>query len=81
MTCKILRLFFNTLAADDKHSLVKRENLTKPIQMHLSQKQKAVSRCLRAFSKSTLNFERFPEKIPLIAYVFPNLQTPEDVAR
>ena len=49
--------------------------------MHLSQKQKAVSRCLRAFSKSTLNFERFPEKIPLIAYVFPNLQTPEDVAR
>ena len=40
MTWKTLRLFVNTLIADDKYSLLGRDNLTQPIQMHLSQKQK-----------------------------------------
>ena len=30
---KILGLFVNTLTADDKHSLINRENLTEPIRM------------------------------------------------
>ena len=30
----------NTFTADDKYSLLKRDNLTQPIQMQLSQKQK-----------------------------------------
>ena len=40
MTYKILGLFFrNTLTADDKYSLVNRNNLVQPIQMQLSKKQ------------------------------------------
>ena len=37
---KILGLFLNTLSADDKYSLLKRENSMQPIQMQLSNKQK-----------------------------------------
>ena len=38
--CKVLGLFVNTLTADDKYSLLNRDNLTQPIHMQLSQKQK-----------------------------------------
>ena len=37
---KILRLFLNTLTADDKYSLINRDTLTQPIWMQLSQKEK-----------------------------------------
>ena len=60
--CKILRLFVNTLTADDKYSLLNRGNLTQPIQILLSQKQKTFSRFLSSFFKSTLNFEHFQKK-------------------
>ena len=39
--CKILRLFVNTLTADGKYSLLNRDNLTEPIQILLSEIQKA----------------------------------------
>ena len=35
-----LRLFVNLLTADDKYSLLNRDNLTQPIQVELSQKEK-----------------------------------------
>ena len=54
--CKISRLFLNTLTADGKYSLFKRDNLTQPIQMQLSRKQKTFSDCSGAFLKSSLNF-------------------------
>ena len=38
--CKISRLFVNTMSADDKYSLLNRDNLAQQIQMQLSQKQK-----------------------------------------
>ena len=38
--CKILGLFVNALTADDKYSLVNRDNLLQDLQMQLSQKQK-----------------------------------------
>ena len=60
--CKILRLFVNTLTADDKYSLINRDNLTQPIQILLSQKQKTFSQFLSSFLKSTLNFEHFQKK-------------------
>ena len=41
--CKILRLLVNTLTDDDKYSLLDRDNLTEPIQILLSQKQKTFS--------------------------------------
>ena len=59
VTCKIFRLFVNTLTVDDKYSLFNRDNLTQPIQMHLSQKEKTFSEYTSKFFKSKLNFEYF----------------------
>ena len=60
--CKISRLFPNTLSADGKYSLLNRDNLTQPIQMQLSRKQKTFSEFFSAFLKSSLNFEHFQKK-------------------
>ena len=60
--CKILRLSVNTLTADDKYSLLNRDNLTEPIPILLSQKQKSFSQFFSAFLKSTLNFAHFHKK-------------------
>ena len=78
---KILRLFVNTLIVDDKHYLLNRDNLTQPIQMQLSQKQKTFPQFFFAFSKSILNLKRFPKKMTLIAHVFAKLRVPKDVVR
>ena len=57
-----LKLFINTLSADGKYSLFNRDNLTQPIQMQISQKQKTFSEFLSAFFKSNLNFQHFQKK-------------------
>ena len=54
---KILRPFVNTLAVNDKHYLLNRDNLTRPIQIQLSQKQKIFSEFFFAFLKTLLNFK------------------------
>ena len=59
---KILRPFVNTLAVNDKHYRLNRDNLTRPIHVELSQKQKIFSEFFFAFSKSILNFKHFPKK-------------------
>ena len=51
--CKILSLFVNTLTDDDKYCLLYRDNLTQPIQILLSPKQKTFSKFFSAFLKST----------------------------
>ena len=43
LTWKILGLLVNTLAANEKYDVLNRDNLTIPIQMLLSQKQKTFS--------------------------------------
>ena len=60
--CKISRRFPNTLGSDDKYSLLNRDNLTQPIQMQLSPKQKTFSQFFSSFLKSTLNFEHSQKK-------------------
>ena len=55
-------MFVNTLTADDKYSLLNRDNLTQPIRTPLSQNNKAFSEFFLAFSKCTLNFEHFQKK-------------------
>ena len=40
-TCQILGLLLNTLAANEKYPVLNTHNLTIPIQMQLSQKQKS----------------------------------------
>ena len=52
----------NTLAADEKYHVLNTENLTIPIQMQLSQKQKTFSQFSATFSKSSLNFKHFEKK-------------------
>ena len=53
---------YYTLATDEKYAVLNRENLTIPIQMQLSQKQKTFSQFFAAFLKSRLNFEYFGKK-------------------
>ena len=59
---KILRLFVNTWTVNDKHYLLNRDNLTQPIQIQLSQKQKTFSEIFFAFLKSILNFKHLRKK-------------------
>ena len=59
---KILRLFYNILAVNDKLYLLNRGNLTQQIQMQLSQKQKTFPEFFFAFLKSILNFKYLAEK-------------------
>ena len=58
----ILWLFVNTLTADEKYPLLKRDNLTIPIQTQLSQKQKTFSQFFAEFLKSRINFKYFENK-------------------
>ena len=59
---KTLRLFVKTLTVDEKHYLLNRDNLTQPIQIQLSQKQKTFSEFFFAFLKPILNFKHLPKK-------------------
>ena len=70
-------LLVNTLDADGKHPVLNRDNLTIPIQMQLSQKQKTFSQFLAALLKSRLNFKYFEKKMTLLAFVFRTLRTPK----
>ena len=75
-------MFVNTLTADENHSLLIKDNLTRPIRTQLSQKQKAFSEFFLEFWISTLNFEYFQKKnTTVIADFFPKLRTPENVVR
>ena len=80
-TWKLFSRFFNTLTADDKYSVISRDNWMETIQKHLSQKQKIFPRFFFAFFESALNFEIFQKKMTLIAYVFPKLPTTKDMLR
>ena len=53
VVCKMLKLFVHTLSADDKYSLLNRDNLTQLIEILLSQKQNTSSQFFIAFLKST----------------------------
>ena len=78
---KIFYRFLNTLTADDKYSLIGRDNWMQTIQMHLSEKLNLFSQFFSEFFKSPLNFEYFQKNMKFIAYVFLKLPTTEDVLR
>ena len=59
---KILGLLVNTLAADEKYPVLHRDNLTIPIQMQISQKQKTFAKFFASNFKSRLNFKHFFKK-------------------
>ena len=59
---KILGLFVNTLTVNDKHYMLNRDNLTQPIEIQLSLKQKTFSQFFFAFLKSILNLKHLIKK-------------------
>ena len=58
----MLKLFITTLTANDKYSLLNRDNLERQIQMQLFQKQKTFYWLFSAFLKSNLNFDHFQKQ-------------------
>ena len=62
MIIKTLRLVVNTLTANEKSSLLNRNNLRQPIHMQLSRKQKIFSEIFFVFLKPILNLEHFQIK-------------------
>ena len=59
---KILRLFVDTLTANDKYSCRNMQNLQQLLQTPLSQKQNTISGFFIAFLKSAWNLENFQKK-------------------
>ena len=62
MKHKILRLLNNTLTVDEKHYLLNRDNLTQPIQIQLSQKQKTLPEFFLKFLKCILYFKHLAKE-------------------
>ena len=60
---KILRHFVKTFTVADKHYLLNRDNLSQPIQIQLSQKQKTFSQFFFSFLKSMLNYKHLSKKV------------------
>ena len=60
--CEILRVFRNTLTANDKYPVQDCVNLSSPIQIQLSLKTKIFSDFINQFLKSTWNFKHFEIK-------------------
>ena len=77
LTCQILVLLVNTLAADERYLVPNRHNLTILIQMQLSQKSKNFSQFFSEFLKSRINLKYFEKKMTLIDFVFLNLRPPK----
>ena len=63
--------------ADDKYPVLNRDNLTVPVQIQISQKQKAFSQFFTAFLIYSINFKYFEQKMTLIDSAFPKLRTPK----
>ena len=74
-TCKILGLVVNTIPVDEKYPVLNRENLTIPIQMQLSQKQKTFAQFLSLFLKWIINFKYFGKKMTLNDFLSSKLRT------
>ena len=81
LTCKILVLLVNSLAADEKYPVLNRDNLTIPIQMQLSLKQNTFSPFLASILKCRLNFEYFETKVDPQRFCFSEFTDSENVVR
>ena len=75
LKCQILGLLVNTLAADEKYPALNKDNLTIPIQIQFSLKQKFFSELFAAFLESMWNFECFEKEMGFIAFLFLKLWT------
>ena len=80
LTCQILGLLLNALAAGERNPFLNRDNLTIPIQMQLSQKQKDFSQFFARFLKPAVNFKDFEKNMTLIDFLFRKLRTPKTLS-
>ena len=74
-------MFINTLTADEKYSVPKKNNLTQPIQMQLSKKQNVFLNLFLDSSNLDQIFNILKKMMIIIAYIVPKLQTAKDVVR
>ena len=81
LTCKILVLFVNTLADEEKYPVLNRDNLTVPIEMQFSKKQKKFSIFFPVFLKLRLNFEHFEKKDDPHSFCISEITDSENVVR
>ena len=81
LICKMLGLFVNPLTADHKYFLLNKRNLLQHFQMHLSEKRKIFSEFFFTVSQFRFNLEHVIKNMTLIADVFLNLRTLENVVR
>ena len=70
-----------TLTADEKYLVLKRGNLTIPIQMELSEKQNFFSQFFDAFLKSRLHFKCLELKDDLHTFRTSDITDSENVVR
>ena len=69
------------MAANEKYSVRNRDNLTIPIQMQASEKQKTFSQCFAAFLKARLNFKYIGKKDDPHRFCNAEIRHPESVVR
>ena len=81
LTGQMVGLLLNTLPADEEYPVLNRDNLTIPIHMQLSQKQKTFSEFFSAFLKSRWNFEHFNKKDDLHRFCNFEITDSENVVR
>ena len=76
---EILRLFVNTLTADNKYSLCNVHNFPQQVQTPLSQKQETFFQFFIAFLKCAWNLEHFETKDEYPSLIIYKLWTAKEV--
>ena len=74
-------LFVKTLTVNENHDFLTRENLTEPIQMQLSQKQKTFFHFFLDFKNLYYILKIFQKKMTLIADVFLEIMARKNMVR
>ena len=69
------------MAADEKSPVLNRDNLTIPIQILLSQKQKTFSEFFATFLKFILSFNKFGTKYDLDTFCISEITASKNVVR
>ena len=69
------------MASDEKYPALNRDNLTIPIQMQMSQKQKKFSSFFAEVLKSKFNFEHFEKKDDPHSFCISEITDSENVVK
>ena len=77
----MLGLLVNPFAGDEKYPLLNRDNLTIPIQMKISQKQKTFAEFFLAFLRSRINLKYFETEDDLHRFCIFEITDSENVVR